>query len=142
MRYGVHKAVFDTNVYVSAAVYGGKPEILFRLSWGSDKQYNLYTSDEILRETVRVLSSDKFQFTREEVTDVLAIIVEAADVVEPKTRISVLSDDSDNRVLECTVKAKADFIVSGDRHLLDLGKYKKIPVLKPAEFLTLLEEEQ
>jgi len=137
----VYKAVLDTNVYVSAAVYGGKPEILFRLAWGPRKQYKLYTSDEILRETVRVLSSDKFRFTKEEITNVLALIVESADVVEPKDRISVLSDDPDNRVLECAAKAKADYIVSGDRHLLCLGKYKGIPVLKPAQFLNLLEEE-
>jgi putative PIN family toxin of toxin-antitoxin system len=137
----VYRAVFDTNVYVSAAAFGGKLEILFRLSWSPRRQFKLYTSNEILKETVRVLASDKFQFTREEIADAVATIIEAADVVEPKTKISAVSDEPDNRILECAVKAKADFIVSGDSHLLDLKEYKGIRILKPAQFLTLLEKE-
>jgi len=138
----VYKAVFDTNVYVSAAAFGGKLEILFRLSWSSHRQFKLYTSNEILKETVRVLASDKFQFTREEIADAVAAIIEAADVVEPKTKLSVVSDEPDNRILECAVKAKAEYIVSGDSHLLDLKEYKGIHILKPAQFLTLLEKER
>jgi putative PIN family toxin of toxin-antitoxin system len=138
----VYKAVFDTNVYVSAVAFGGKLEILFRLSWSPRRQFKLYTSNEILKETVRVLASDKFQFTREEIADAVATIIEAADVVEPKTKISVVSDEPDNRILECAVKAKADLIVSGDSHLLDLKEYKGIRILKPAQFLTLLEKER
>ena len=137
----MYKVVFDTNVYVSAAIYGGNLEILFRLSWGYDRRYRLYTSDEILKETVRVLTSDKFRFTREEVSDVIATIVDAADVIEPKTKIKVVTDDPDNRILECAVKAKADIIASGDSHLLDLKEYKGIRVLKPVQFLALLEKE-
>lgn len=138
----MYKAVFDTNVYVSAAAFGGKLEILFRLSWSSRRQFKLYTSNEILKETVRVLASEKFQFTREEIADAVATIIEAADVVVPKTKISVVSDEPDNRILECAVKAKADYIVSGDAHLLDLKEYKGIRILKPAQFLTLLEKER
>lgn len=138
----MYKAVFDTNVYVSAAAFGGKLEILFRLSWSSHRQFKLYTSNEILKETVRVLASDKFQFTREEIADAVAAIIEAADVVEPKTKLSVVSDEPDNRILECAVKAKAEYIVSGDSHLLDLKEYKGIHILKPAQFLTLLEKER
>lgn len=135
-------AVFDTNVYVSAAAFGGKLEILFRLSQGSRRQFKLYTSNEILKETVRILASDKFRFTREEIADAVAGIVDAADVVDPKARIAVLSDDPDNRILECAVKAEADFIVSGDSHLLNLKEYKDIKILKPAQFLDLLEKEK
>ncbi|MHB1390363.1 MAG: putative toxin-antitoxin system toxin component, PIN family [Thermoleophilia bacterium] len=137
----MYNAVFDTNVYVSAAAFGGKPEILFRLSWGPRRQFKLYTSTEILRETVRVLASDKFQFTRDEIADAVATIIEAAEVVEPKTKLSVVSDEPDNRILECAVKAKADFIVSGDSHLLDLKEYKGVRILKPARFLARLEKE-
>ncbi|MHB0867095.1 MAG: putative toxin-antitoxin system toxin component, PIN family [Thermoleophilia bacterium] len=137
----MYKAVFDTNIYVSAAAFGGKLEILFRLSWNPRRQFKLYTSNEILKETVRVLASDKFQFTREEIADAVATIIEAADVVEPKTKISAVSDEPDNRILECAVHAKADYIISGDKHLLDLGEYKKIRILKPAQFLELLESE-
>lgn len=138
----MYKAVFDTNVYVSAAAFGGKLDILFRLSWGAHRQFRLFTSDEILKETVRVLASDKFQFTRDEITNAVASIVEVAEVVEPKTKIRVLGDDPDNRILECAVKAKADFIVSGDSHLLGLKEYRGIRIIKPAQFLALLENER
>ena len=57
------------------------------------------------------------------------------------TKIKVVTDDPDNRILECAVKAKADIIASGDSHLLDLKEYKGIRVLKPVQFLALLEKE-
>ena len=117
----MYKAVFDTNVYVSAAAFGDKPEMLLRLCRDRYKQIELFTSHEILKETVRVLASDKFQFTKEEIADAVSVIVTSADVVEPKTRITVIADEHDNRVLECAVTAKADFIISGDKHLLELG---------------------
>ncbi|MCL6106498.1 MAG: putative toxin-antitoxin system toxin component, PIN family [Actinobacteria bacterium] len=138
----MYKAVFDTNIYVSAAAFGGKLEILFRLSWSPHRQFKLYTSNDILKETVRVLASDKFQFTRDEIADAVASIIEAADVVEPKTKISVVSDEPDNRILECAIKTMADYLVSGDAHLLDLKEYKGIRILKPAQFLALLEKER
>lgn len=56
----MYKAVIDTNVYISAAVFGGKPELLLRLCWGLHKQIALYTSHEILKETARVLASDTY----------------------------------------------------------------------------------
>lgn len=138
----MYKAVFDTNVYISAAVFGGKPEILLRLCRDRHKQIELFTSHEILKETVRILASDKFQYTKEEISDAVSVIVASATVIEPKTRISIIADDPDNRVLECAIKAKADFIVSGDSHLLDLKQYKGIRIVKPAQFLSLLEKER
>jgi predicted nucleic acid-binding protein len=53
--------------------------------------------------------------------------------------LEVVKDDSDdNRVLECAVAAKANYIISGDKHLLDLGEYRGIEVLPPAGFIVLL----
>jgi len=135
----VYKAVFDTNVYVSAAVYGGKPEILFKLSWKPHNQFELYTSHEILKETVRILTSEKFGLGREEIADTVASIVDAAKVVEPGKRLSVIDDDPDNRVLECAVQARTGFIISGDSHLIDLEEFKGVRILKTAEFLALIE---
>lgn len=48
-------------------------------------------------------------------------------------------DESDNRILECAVAAKAEIIVSGDRHLRDLGEFRGIRILSPAEFLATLK---
>lgn len=137
----MYRAVFDTNVYISATGFGGKPEHLLELATGPGRQFELFTSNDILKETIKVLGSDKFQFTKEEISDTIAVIDDAADVIEPGIRINAVKHHAYNRILECAVKTKADYIVSGDKHLLGLKEYKGIRILKPAQFLTLLEKE-
>ena len=89
----------DTNVYV------------IRLS----------ISDAILQETIRVLG-DKFQWEEAALREVDATIRSIAEVVAPTQAIDAIkSDPPDNRVLECAAEAKSDYIVSGDRDLLNLG---------------------
>ncbi len=138
----MYRAVLDTNAYVSAVIFGGKPETLFRLSWRPHRQFRLHASHEILKETARILAGDEFSFYREEITAVIATIAAAAEVVEPGAQVSVLADDPDNRVLECALAARAHFIVSGDSHLVKLGEYQGAEIVKPARFLALLEKER
>ncbi len=65
----------------------------------------------------------------------LVDLVEASSVVVLPTRvIAAVSDESDNRVLEAAVEGAADYIVSGDDHLLGLGTFQRIPVVAPGEF--------
>lgn len=78
---------------------------------------------------------DKFRRDDEEAKKAVQMIGSLADLVKPRHRISLLSDDPDNRVLECAVEGRADFIVSGDSHLLALKEYQGIPILKAVEFL-------
>jgi len=54
-------------------------------------------------------------------------------------RLKILSDEPDNRILECAEEAKARYIVTGDRHLLDLKKYKMTRILALSDFLALPE---
>jgi len=59
--------------------------------------------------------------------------------VEPEVALEVVEDDpDDNRILECAITTKASYIISGDKHLLDLGEYWGIEVLPPAGFIVLL----
>ncbi len=61
-------------------------------------------------------------------------------VVTPAERIEVIERDlDDNRILECAVEGNANYIISGDRHLLDLGRYRGIEIITTSEFLALLE---
>ncbi|MHB1465244.1 MAG: putative toxin-antitoxin system toxin component, PIN family [Thermoleophilia bacterium] len=136
----MYKVVLDTNVYISALLRGRKPEIVLRLSSAPFKRYDLYTSQEILKELDRVLG-EKFLWPAENRELETRRIFEWADVVKPTKTISAIpSDESDNRILECAVKAKADFIVSGDSHLLNLKEYEGISVITPAQFLKKLEK--
>lgn len=126
------RVVFDTNILLSAILFGGNPEKLIRLAW--ERKIRLLISPSILLELVMVLR-DKFRRDDEEAKKAVQMIGSLADLVKPRHRIRVLNDDPDNRVLECAAEGKADWIVSGDSHLLTLKEYQGIPILKAVEFL-------
>jgi predicted nucleic acid-binding protein len=68
--------------------------------------------------------------------------LEGAEVVSPQTRITRITEDpTDNRVLEAAVEGQADYIVSGDGHLLDLREHDGIPIVTPRDFLAILATE-
>jgi putative PIN family toxin of toxin-antitoxin system len=83
-----------------------------------------------------VLNYPKFRFSQAEITDYLILLMTAAEVVHPDFRIaSIEADPSDDRVLECALAGRAEVIVSGDGHLLSLGEFEKIPILRAQAFL-------
>lgn len=138
----MYKVVLDTNVYLSALLRGGKPEIILRLSHNPFKRFELHTSLAILQELDRVLR-EKFLWSPMDADKETRRIADWADVVKTNKSISAIpSDESDNRILECAVKVRADFIVSGDSHLLDLKEYEGTLILTPAHFLRILEKER
>jgi putative PIN family toxin of toxin-antitoxin system len=120
------RAVFDTNVLVSAYAFGGAPAALMKAAIRGDVE--LVTSPVLLAELARVLA-DKLEFDREHVEQVVGQIARIGLVVRPTERLSVTADDTDNRVLECAVDGVAGTIVSGDRHLLALREHAGIRVL-------------
>lgn len=66
----------------------------------------------------------------------VAKIVSLASIIDPTERLNVVKDDpDDNKVLECAIAGKVDFIVSSDNHLLKLKEFKKIKLVTPSEFL-------
>ena len=100
---------------------------------------HLATSPELLDELERVLHYPKFLFTESEIQAFLREVTAIARLVHPRQRIDVVQQDpDDNRVLECAVEAEAEWIVSGDPHLLELGKYKGIQILSAAAALRRL----
>jgi putative PIN family toxin of toxin-antitoxin system len=128
----VARVVFDTNVLVSAYAFGGRPADLVRRAITGELE--LVTSPALLAELARVLA-DKLEFDADHADAVVMQVVRIAHIARPSRRLAVLADESDNRVLECAVAGEADSIVSGDRHLLDLGEYEGIPILAVAEAL-------
>jgi putative PIN family toxin of toxin-antitoxin system len=132
----MHKVVLDTNVIVSTLLFGGNPDKILNLA--NESVIKLIISPFILEETARVLQK-RFNWVEIEIQAVLAAIQEITVVVQPKIKLSIIKEkDSDNRILECAVSGKTDFIVSGDtKHILPLKKYQGIKILSPAEFLAL-----
>ncbi len=128
------KAVVDTNVLISAFVFpGGSPEAVYRLALVG--AFDLVTSPPLLLELGRILQQ-KFQWEPTMAEDAVRQVARIGTIVEPATSVSDIEDDpADNRVLEAAAESDADAIVSGDRHLLDLGTWRGIPILPPALFI-------
>lgn len=128
------KAVFDTNIFISAIIFGGNPRTCLELARSGEIE--LFISKSLLLELVEKLR-DKFEWNESEVKEVIIEISEFAEIVEPQIKINLIKKDiSDNRVLEVAREAKADFIISGDRkHILSLKKFEKTKILSAAEFL-------
>ena len=131
------RVVADTNVYVSAIIFGGKPQALLDLA--QDGQIELVISDDILKETERILR-DKFKRTPEELRNDLLSIEAVSTRVSPTERIdAVPRDPTDNIVLESAVAAGAEVIVSGDKDLLALVGFRGIKSQRVGEFLENLQ---
>jgi putative PIN family toxin of toxin-antitoxin system len=129
------KAVFDSNVYVSAFVVpGSKGEQAFLLA--CRRQVALYASVSILTETARILRT-KFHQPEKDIKAALKMIGRAAQILQPSRKVAVLVDVPDNRILECAVAAQADLIVTGDQHLLALKEFEGIPIVRLADFLRM-----
>ena len=128
------KAVLDTNVLISAYVFpGGKPEAVYRLAL--EGHLKIGTSLTLLAEFGRVLGQ-KFGWVPDQVEAAVAQVARIAVVVEPDETIQVIrADPADDRVLEAARAFGADMIVSGDRHLLDLGTWSGIEIMSPADFI-------
>ena len=128
------RAVLDTNVLISSYVFpGGKPEAVYRLAL--EGRLEIGTSRTLLAEFGRVLDR-KFGWNPDRVEAALAQMTRIASVVEPSETVQVVrADPADDRVLEAARAYGADVIVSGDRHLLDLGAWNEIEIVSPAEFM-------
>jgi uncharacterized protein len=84
--------------------------------------------------------SRKFGMSAELISEAKEIVAEAARVVTPAVQLDIIKEDPpDNRILECAVSAGSDYIVSGDKDLLRLGRHDSIWILRVADFLGLQE---
>ena len=131
------KVVFDTNIYISAFVIpGGNAEKAYLKAINGD--FELCTSIAILTELARKLD-EKFGWEKHKIEQLITSISNLATVFKIKPWLNVVSDGPDNRILECASKVKADFLVSGDKHLLQLNHYEDFQIIKLSAFLTLFE---
>jgi putative PIN family toxin of toxin-antitoxin system len=127
------RVVADTNVLISAFLFGGLPRVFLDLGLGG--AFSLTTSSALLDELDEKLRG-KFTVPETKVLALLSRLKSRARVVQPSFVLNAVPDDpDDNRVLECAVAGEADFIVSGDKHLLRLGSHAGIAILTVRQFL-------
>ena len=140
------KVVIDTNVLVSRAISEKRaPATIFRLR--GEGAFEHIVSQALLDEYRRALAYDHVRKlhgrTDAQIVALLSDIEQAATLVHPRVLLAVVKEDpDDNKVLECAVAGGANYIVSGDKHLLSLGEYEGIRILSPADFLRALEQGQ
>jgi putative PIN family toxin of toxin-antitoxin system len=133
----VLKVVFDTNVYISAFTYPySKAEDAYLPAVRG--KIELYTSVSILTELAKKLR-EKFHWDDREITNVLKHISKIAKVIKPDITITLLHDETDNRILEGAKASNSDLIVTGDKHLLLLKKFSGVGITRIAGFLYTLE---
>ena len=131
------KAVIDTNVLISS-FWGGKPRYVIEL-WNNNKLL-VIVSQQIIDEYFNVLN--RFELTEEDVEDLTIPFSDPQKtlLVEPKSRTRIIKEDpADNKFLDCAVEGKADYIISGDKHLLKLVKFKNINIITPSTFINKLK---
>lgn len=131
----VRKVVLDTNVLVSALIFSGELSKIVDL-WRKGKIIPVISRDTF-EEFKTVLAYPKFSLTGE---DIGAIIEENIlpffEVVEITANINgICRDPNDDKFLSCAVSAGVDFIVSGDKDLCDLGRYKSVRIISVAGLL-------
>ena len=133
------KVVFDTNVWISIFLEKRLKDEFSRVK----QDLTVYVSEDIGLEVSKVLQyprvSEILRKTGVREKDVLRIFAVNSRRVEPKVELHIVNEDEeDNKILECALAARADIIVSGDKHLLNLGKFKKTRILTPKEFFDSL----
>ena len=127
------RATADSNIWVSGLNWYGKPHELLNLA--RDGTIELAISDAILDEFSRILH-DKLEWSDDRLNSMRAEVATFTKrVSSPETLDVVKADPDDNRILECAVAAGSDVIVTGDAHLLQLGAYRGIKIMKVADFL-------
>lgn len=126
------RVLLDTNIIVSALVFGGKP--LQILSLALERKIHVVTSAVLLAELADVVNK-KFPLSREDLRLFEKQAKKTFEFVDPKESIRILEDDPDNRVLEAAVEGKCSYVVTGDKELLDLKEFKKIKIVTATEFI-------
>ncbi len=132
--------VIDTNVIVSAILFGGIPGELMPL-WKSGRIKPL-VSKEIIDEYIKVLAYPKFELSEAEINYILYNeILPYFDIIQIKdSPVIIKVDPSDDKFIHCAKTGKAGVIISGDQHLLNLKTYQKIKILTPVKFLENLNK--
>ncbi len=134
------RIVLDTNQHISAIIQpNGRPAQILRL-WRAGV-IELAISPLILEEfeivVYRPRIQQKYNLSDEDIAEYLEMLREFAIMVSGSITVNAVPDDpDDNIIIACALEAKVDLIISGDNHLLALGSYQGIPIVKAADFLS------
>lgn len=136
------RAVLDTNILVSALIK--RPGTQYRIVSHANSRFVWLTSEFILKEATTVFSRPRIRKKYPEQTTIarqkryLELVRRTAEIVKVKTALTTVSDATDNQVLACAIDGRADYLATGDHHLLELKRFRRVKIIKPSAFLDML----
>ena len=132
------KVVVDANVLVSATGWVGNPRELLRLAF--EGKVKAIVSREMFSEYLGVIFRKKFSYIDSRALKRFTrILEESLKIIDVGPGQKIVEDDpSDDKVLACARAARADLVVTGDAHLLDLGKWAGIRIVTPREAVEMI----
>jgi len=128
---------FDTNVLLSATLWDGSvaQKLLFYLI---RQEIKIYSTIEILSEYQKILKRD-FNFSDVDVAEIREKVLSFLTLVSPKTKIKAVKDDpDDDKIIECAIASDSKYIITYDKHLLNLKEYSGIRIIRPEEARAIL----
>ena len=134
----MHRVVIDTNVLISGIIQkSGFPFKVIKL-W-EDEKFVLITSAATIEEAGRVLNypkiRKKYKLTDDDINRSITNLLRYSTLIDDPPAINAIKEDpEDNKILAAAVAEKADYIISGDAHLLDLKSYEGIEIVTPKGF--------
>jgi putative PIN family toxin of toxin-antitoxin system len=128
--------VIDTNVLISALINNGKPrKLVLKLL----DEHTVILSSQMLAELTDVISRDKFSATNSQIDRFISILVKKATMVSVRSIPKVILEDPDDDVVLVTaLNGKAEYIVSGDKHLLKITNYNKTQIVSVNQFIQII----
>lgn len=129
------RVVLDTNILASALVYGGNPKKVLLLALS--KQVQVVISPLLQAELIDIIAK-KFPLSLEIMNLFKKEVQKNFIIVQPTQTLNIVRDTDDNRVLEAAIEGRCNYIVTGDKDLLDLGSYKDIKIVTATEFLKFI----
>jgi putative PIN family toxin of toxin-antitoxin system len=131
------KVILDTNVWISLFLQKALSQELKKII---NRQATIYISKQILIEISKVLTYPKITriLAASEINakHILRTIATNTTLVDPKIKVKLIDEDpEDDKILECALTVSADIIITGDTHLIKIGKFKQTKIISPREFL-------
>lgn len=136
------RVVLDTNIWLSAIFWKGEASRTIKL--GVDKKIVIITTEDILSEITEVLNKEeKFQKfildRKQKIEDLIRTVLSFSTLIETESKLDLVKEHpKDNIILEAALDGRADYIISYDRHILNMIEFRGIKILNPREFLKLL----
>lgn len=130
------KIVLDTNLFLSAFLYGGMSQIITDLIL--DKKLVMFVSEALKTEVLKKLK--EYGANEQILFDVSLFLDSRGIAVIPKAKVTICRDPKDNYLLELVEEVQADYLVTRDKDLLELpeNKWKSTKIIKPEDFLPFL----